>query len=162
MAIPVLTREYRPGFCRNSRNPMRHPPRWEMNLDSPALRAEQSRVPNRTPKEPRFAWWNTRESRRTLSQDKNSDVTSGMQNSSVYHKSTRDEAHFPFIGSIAIPCSTSYRTSGLTSFRKIRDSLRHTSQVYRNTNFSTLTRGKLHEPHIILRRELIPRILLKR
>ena len=43
-----------------------------------------------------------------------------------------------------------------------RDSLRHPSQVYRNTNFSTGTRGKLHAPHIILRRELIRRILLKR
>ena len=38
--------------------------------------------------------------------------------------------------------------------------MRHTSSVYRNTNFSTLTRGKIHAPHIISRRELIPRILL--
>ena len=43
-----------------------------------------------------------------------------------------------------------------------RDSLRHPSQVYRNTNFSKGARGKLHVPHIISRRELIPRILLKR
>ena len=43
-----------------------------------------------------------------------------------------------------------------------RDSLRHSSQVYRNTNFSTGTREKLHAPRIISRRELIPRILLKR
>ena len=43
-----------------------------------------------------------------------------------------------------------------------RDSVRHLSQVYRNTNFSTGTRVKLHAPHIISRRELIPRILLKR
>ena len=43
-----------------------------------------------------------------------------------------------------------------------RDSLRHLSQVYRNTNFSTGTRGKLHAPHIVSRRELFPRILLKR
>ena len=43
-----------------------------------------------------------------------------------------------------------------------RDSLRHPSQVYRNTNFSTGTRGKLHAPHIISRRKLFPRILLKR
>ena len=43
-----------------------------------------------------------------------------------------------------------------------RDSLTHPSQVYWNTNFSTLTRGKLHAPHIISRTELIPRILLKR
>ena len=32
-----------------------------------------------------------------------------------------------------------------------RDSLRHPSQVYRNTNFSTGTRGKLHAPHIVSR-----------
>ena len=43
-----------------------------------------------------------------------------------------------------------------------RDSLRHPSQVYRNTYFSTGRRGKLHAPHIISKRELIPRILLKR
>ena len=43
-----------------------------------------------------------------------------------------------------------------------RDSLRLQSQVYRNTNFSTGTRGKLRAPRIISRRELIPRILLKR
>ena len=43
-----------------------------------------------------------------------------------------------------------------------RDSLRHPSQAYRNTNYSTGTRGKLHAPHIVSRRELIPRILLKR
>ena len=45
---------------------------------------------------------------------------------------------------------------------KSRDSLRHPFQVYRNTNFSTGTRGKLHAPHIISRRELIPRILQQR
>ena len=33
-----------------------------------------------------------------------------------------------------------------------RDSLRHPSQVYRNTNFSLGTRGKLHAHHIISRR----------
>ena len=38
--------------------------------------------------------------------------------------------------------------------------MRHRSPVFRNTNFSTRTRGKLHAPHIIRRRELIPRILL--
>ena len=43
-----------------------------------------------------------------------------------------------------------------------RDSLRHPSQVYRSTNFSTGTQGKLHAPHIVSRRELIPSILLKR
>ena len=43
-----------------------------------------------------------------------------------------------------------------------RDSLRHPSEVYRNTNFNTGIRGKFHAPHIVSRRELIPRILLKR
>ena len=42
------------------------------------------------------------------------------ENSLVYPKSTRDESHFPFIGSIAIPCSTEYSTSGLTSLRKLQ------------------------------------------
>ena len=45
---------------------------------------------------------------------------------------------------------------------KSRDSLRHPSQVYRNNDFRTGTRGKLHAPHIVSRRELIFRILLKR
>ena len=54
MGIPAVTREYTPGSCRNSRNRMRHSPRLEMWLDSPALHAEQSRIPNKTRKEPRF------------------------------------------------------------------------------------------------------------
>ena len=100
---------------------MSHPPWLELRRESPALGAEQFRVPNQTRKEPQCACWNTRESPRKLSQDeRNTAVTSGMQNSSVYPKSNRDEAHFPFIASIAIPCSTSYRTSGLTSFSKLQ------------------------------------------
>ena len=42
------------------------------------------------------------------------------------------------------------------------DSLRHPSQDYKNNNFSTGLRGKHHAPNIVSRRELIPRILLKR
>ena len=38
----------------------------------------------------------------------------------MYPKSTRHEAHFPFIGSIDIPCSTEYSTGGLTSLRKLQ------------------------------------------
>ena len=37
MGIPVVTREYTPRACRNSRKPMRLPPRHEMRPDSPAL-----------------------------------------------------------------------------------------------------------------------------
>ena len=46
--------------------------------------------------------------------------TSGMQNRSVYPKSTWDEARFPFIGSMAIPCFTEYSTSGFTPLRKLQ------------------------------------------
>ena len=121
MAIPAVTREYTPGTCRNSRKLMRLPPRLKMRPDSPAFRAEEFHVPNQRRKEPRFPWWNWRESPRTLSQqEKNTDVTSGMQNRLVYSKSTQDEAHFPFIESIAISHSTSYTTSGLTSFTTIQ------------------------------------------
>ena len=55
MGIPVVTREYTSRACRNSRKPMRLPPRHEMRPDSPALHAEQLRFPNQTHKEPRFA-----------------------------------------------------------------------------------------------------------
>ena len=121
MANPAVTREYTPGICRKSRNPMRHPPRREKRPESPALGAEQFRVPNQTHKEPQCASWNTRNYPRPLSQDqRNTSINSGMQNSSVHPKSTRDDAHFPFIRSIAIPSSTLYRTSGLTSFRELQ------------------------------------------
>ena len=69
MAIPAVTREYNPGACCNSRNLLRHLPRWEMRLDSPAWHAEQSRIPNQTRKEPRFSLWNTRDYPGTLSQN---------------------------------------------------------------------------------------------
>ena len=42
----VVTREYTPRACRNSRKPMRLPPRHEVRPDSPALHAEQLRFPN--------------------------------------------------------------------------------------------------------------------
>ena len=121
MDIHAVTWEYTPGSCRNSRKPIRLPPRWELRPCSPALHAEQFRFPNQTRKEPWFAWLNSREIKRTLSQDaKNTDVTTRIKNSSVHPKSNWDEANFPCIGSITILRSTSYRTSGLTPFRKFQ------------------------------------------
>ena len=55
MAIPAVTQEYTPGFCPNSRNPMRQPPRQEIRPKSTALGAEQFRVPNQTREEPQCA-----------------------------------------------------------------------------------------------------------
>ena len=120
MDIPAVTREYTPGSCRNARKPMRLSPRREMRPNYPALCPEQLRFPNQTRNESRFAWLKSRESPTTLSQDeKNTDVTPGMPNCSVYPKSNWDEANFPFIGSIFIPRSTSYKTSCLTPFRNL-------------------------------------------
>ena len=126
MGTPVVTRECTPRACRNSRKPMRLPTRHEMRPDSPALHAEQLCFPNQTHKEPRFAWLDSRKSPTTLSQDeKNTDVSSGTQNWLVYPKSTQDEAHFPFIESIAVSDSTSYKQVSWHPLQESRDSLRH-------------------------------------
>ena len=118
------------GSCRNSRKPMRRTRPCEMRPDSPAMCPEQLRFRYQTRKEPRFAWLNSRESQTTLSQEeKNTDVTPGMQSCSVYPKSNWEEANFPCIVSITTPRSTSYRTSGLTPLGTSRDSLRQPSQV---------------------------------
>ena len=70
------------------------------------------------------------------------------ENSLVYPKSTRDESHFPFIGSIAIPCSTAYRTSGLNSFRKL-ERLTETpvSSLYEYSFQYSNTRKPLYTPY---------------
>ena len=163
MTIPAVTREYTPGACRNSRKLMRLPPRRKMRPNSTALRAEEFRVPNQRCKEPRFPWWNGRESPRTLSQQKkNTDVTSGMQNRLVYPKSTQDEAHFPFIESIAISYSHHIQKVAWNPLQHSRDSLRHPSQVYRNINFIKGTGWKIRAPHIVWRWEMIPCLWLKR
>ena len=121
LVIPAVTRQYTVGACRNSRKLMRLTPRRKMRPDSPAFCAQEFRVPNQRRKVPQFPRWNLRESRGTLSQqEKNTDVTSGMQKRLVYPKSTQEKAHFPFIESIAISHSTSYTTSGLTSFTTIQ------------------------------------------
>ena len=61
-------------------------------------------------------------------------------------------------------CPIPHHTGQLSwlPFGNSRDSLRQPSQIYRNTNFSTENRGKLQVPHIVSRREMIPRILLKK
>ena len=48
-------------------------------------------------------------------------------------------------------CPIPYHTGQLAwlPLGNSRDSLRHPSQVYRNTNFSTGTRRNLHVPHVV-------------
>ena len=163
MAIPAVSREYTPGACRNSRKLMRLPPRRKVRPDSPAFHAEEFRFPNQRRKEPRFRWWNWRESPRTLSQQKkNTDVTSGMQNRLVYPKSTQDEAHFPFIVDIAPRIPYDMQQVAWHPLQQSRDTLRDPSQVYRNINFSKATGWKTRAPHIVWRWELIPCLRMKR
>ena len=66
MSTPAITRKYTPGSRRNSRKPMRLPPRRETRPVSAKFGAEQFLVPNQTHKEPRFAWRNSRETPNTL------------------------------------------------------------------------------------------------
>ena len=66
----------------------------------------------------------------------------------------------PLLSSVQCPVPQHTGQLAWLPFGKSRDSLRHTSQLYRNTNFSTGARGKLHTPHRVSIRELIPRILL--
>ena len=65
---PAKTRDYTPVSFRKMRKSMRLPLQQEMRHNSPALHAQQFHVPNKTRKEPWFAWSNSRESTRTTSQ----------------------------------------------------------------------------------------------
>ena len=130
MAIPILTQEYTPVSCNNSRKIMRLPPHQQMRHHSPAMHAEQIRVPHQTPKETGLPGWNTRESRTTLSQVyRGPEVTAGTRKRPVYPKSTQVEARLPCIGSRAIPHSPSNTTRGLTSCRNSGDSPKSTTKV---------------------------------
>ena len=163
MGIPVVTREYTTGACCNSRKPMRRPPRHEMSHESPALHEEQLRFANQTHKELRFASLNSRVSPTTLSQgEKNSDVTSGTKNRSVCPKSNWDEARFPCLGSITIPWSASYRTSGLTPFRKLERFPAKTVSRIEDHQFHYSSLRKLPCTPYCLGMRMIPCLRLKR
>ena len=69
---------------------------------------------------------------------------------------------FPALASEQCPIPHHTGQLSLLSLGNSRESLRHPSQVYTKTNLNTGTRGKLHAPRTVSRRELIPRILLKR
>ena len=70
--------------------------------------------------------------------------------------------NFPALASEQCPIANHTGQLAWLPLGNSRDALRHPSQVYGNTNLSTGTQGKLHAPHIVSRRELIPSILLKR
>ena len=163
MDIPTVFWKYNQGSCHKLRKPMRLPAHCKMRPISTALHAEQFRFPNQTRKKPRFACLNSRQYTRSLSQDeKNTDVTSETQNSSVFRKSNWDEANFPCIGSINILWSTSYRISVLTPFRKLKSLTEtHFSSIEDHLFQYSNLRKVLCNPYR-LRIRIIPCLQLKR
>ena len=68
----------------------------------------------------------------------------------------------PVLDLVISPVPHPTRQVACLTLGNYRDSLIYSSQIQRNTNFSTGTRRKLHGRHIISGRERIPRILLKK
>ena len=163
MSTPAVTREHTPASRCNSRKIIRLPTRWTMRPDTPVLHAEQFLVPNQTGKEPWFVDGSTesppeipRKSRRTLMSPHKCEISQGSRNQ------LEIKTNSPALAPEQFPVPHHTRQVAWLPLGNYWNSLRHMSSVYRNTNFSTGTRGKLHEHHIIWRRELIPRILLNR
>ena len=134
-----------------------------MRHDSPALCAEQFLVPNQTVNSLHLLDGTTEsppevphQSRRTLMSLQECQIARCSPNQ------LEMTTNSPALASEQCPIPHNSGQLAWLPLGNQRDSLRHPSQVYRNTNFSTGTRGKLHAPHIISRRQLIPRILLKR
>ena len=69
--------------------------------------------------------------------------------------------NFPALASEQCPVPNHIGQLACLPLGNSRDSLEHPSQVYRKANFSSGIRRKLHALHIVSRRELIHRILLK-
>ena len=120
MATPAVTREHTLFSCSNSRKTI-FPARCEMRPDSSALCAEQFLVSNQTGKEPDLLDGTTEippeiphRSRRTLMSLQECQIARGSPNQL---KMMTDS---PAIGFRAIPHSSSYRTSGLTSFGQLQ------------------------------------------
>ena len=134
-----------------------------MRLDSPALDAEQSRIPNQTLTEPRFSWWNTKESPGTLLQNKMN--TDALQECKIARYTPNQLEIKPISHSLAPKLSRVPQNTVQVAWLpwgNYRDSLRHPRQVYMNIHFSTAARRKYNAPHIVSRWELIPCLWLKR
>ena len=152
MAIPSVTREYTPGFCLNSRNPMRHPPRREMRLDLlhcvqsnpvfPMKHVMSFNLLDGTAKSPEEHCHKTR---RTLMSPQECKIARCTPNQLEMKPISPSLA--PYLS--RVPHHTE-QVAGLP-FGNYRDCLRHPSQVYMNNNFSTANRGKPHASHIVSR-----------
>ena len=163
MATAAVTRECTPGSRRNSRKTMKLPPRLEMRPDSlhwvqsnalfPIEQVRSLDVVDGTTENPQGI---PHKSRRTLISPQECEKALCSPN----HLEMMTNS--PALASEQCPVPHHTGQFPWLPFGNSRDSLRHASEVNRNTNFSTGTRGKVHATHIISRGELIPWILLKR
>ena len=85
-----------------------------------------------------------------------------MRNSSVYPKSTPEEARLPCIGSRAILNSPPNTTSGLIFFRQLQRFPENTVPSLEEHQIQQRNTRNLHVVEIVSRRELIPWLPLKR
>ena len=145
MATPAVIGEYTPGSRCNSRKPMRLPPRWEMRPDSPICLQSNSLflikhvrsldfldITLDSPQE------HPHTSRRTLMTLQESEIARCITNELVI---TPDS---PAFSPEQFPVPHHTRQVTRLPLGNYRISLRHRSQLYRNIDFSTGTRGKLH------------------
>ena len=134
-----------------------------MRPDSPALHAEQCLVSSQTGKRLDLLDGTSEsppeiphKSRRKVMSPQECEIARCSQNQ------LEMTTNSPAMASEQFPIPHHTGQLALLPLGNSSDSLRQQSQVYRNTNFSTGTRGKLHSAHIVSRRELIPSILLNR
>ena len=162
MSTPAVNRECYAGSHRNSRKTTKFSARCEMRPDSPALRAEQGLIPNQTGKEP-WLLDGTSESPPEVPHKCRNTLTSPQECERA--RCTRNQIEMmtnsPALATEQCPIPHHKGQVAWLPLGISRDSLRHPSQVSKSTKFSTGTRGKLHATHIVSRRELNPRILLK-
>ena len=163
MAIPAVTGEYTPGACRNSRKLMRLPPRRKMRPDSPDFRLRSSvfpikdvrnlDFPDGTEENPPEHCHNQR---RTLMSPQECKIDGCTPNQ------LRKKHISPSLNPYPSRIPHHIQQVAWHPLQQSRDSLRHTSQVYRNINFSKATGWKIRAPHIVWKWELIPCLRLKR
>ena len=152
MGIPVVTREYTPGACRNSRKPMRLPPRHEMRPG--ALHSKQSNCvfPIKHIRIFNLLDWtlesppkDCHKTRRTLMSPQERKIDCCTPNQlKMKHIS-------PSLNPSPSLITHHIQQVSWHPLQQSRDSLRHRSQVYRNFNFSKATGWKTRVPHIVWR-----------
>ena len=156
MSTPTVTREHKPASRCNLRKSIRLPACWrwgpiplhcvQSNSLFPIKQVRSLDLPERTTESPREI---PQKSRRTLMLLQEYEIPRGSPNQLNIKPNYRALAPEQF----PVPHHT--RQVAWLLLGNYQNFLRHTSSVYRNTNFSTGIRGKLHAPHIVPRGELI-------